>query len=100
MQKYKTKYQIDVEILNIVNFLHTVDITVIQAKNINVKKKKEFCFCSSSETNKLKIFKLQKRACRVILGYNVDNIHEGMKSLKIMSVYDRLYNLCIKLPPI
>ena len=54
----------------------------------------DFCniiWGSSSETNKLKIFKLQKRACRVILDYNVEDIHEAMKSLKIMSVYDRLY---------
>ena len=54
----------------------------------------DFCnivWGSSSDTNKLKIFKLQKRACRVILDYNVDDIHEAMKTLKIMSVYDRLY---------
>ena len=54
----------------------------------------DFCnivWGSSSETNKFKIFKLQKRACKVILDYNVDDIHEAMKSLKIMSVYDRLY---------
>ena len=54
----------------------------------------DFCnivWGSSSETNKLKIFKLQKRACKVILDYNVDDIHEAMKTLKIMSVYDRLY---------
>ena len=29
--------------------------------------------------------------CKVILDYNVDDIHEAMKTLKIMSVYDRLY---------
>ena len=54
----------------------------------------DFCnivWGSSSDTNKLKLFKLQKRACRVILDYNVDDIHEAMKTLKIMSVYDRLY---------
>ena len=54
----------------------------------------DFCniiWGSSSETNKLKIFKLQKRACRVILDYNEEDIHEAMKSLKIMSVYDRLH---------
>ena len=54
----------------------------------------DFCnivWGSSSETNKLKIFKLQKRACKVVLDYNVDDIHEAMKTLKIMSVYDRLY---------
>ena len=27
----------------------------------------------------------------MILDYNVDDIHEAMKTLKIMSVYDRLY---------
>ena len=28
---------------------------------------------------------------RLLLDYNVDDIHEAMKTLKIMSVYDRLY---------
>ena len=54
----------------------------------------DFCnivWASSSESNKLKIFKLQKRACKVILDYNVDNSTDAMKSLKIMSIYDRLY---------
>ena len=54
----------------------------------------DFCniiWGSSSETNKLKILRLQKRACRVILDYNVDDVNEAMKTLKIMSVYDRFY---------
>ena len=54
----------------------------------------DFCnivWGNSSETNKLKILRLQKRACRVILDYNVDDINEAMKTLKIMSVYDRFY---------
>ena len=54
----------------------------------------DFCnivWGSSSESNKLRIFKLQKRACRVILDFNVDDASEAMKSLKIMSIYDRLY---------
>ena len=54
----------------------------------------DFCsivWGSSAESNKIKIFKLQKRACRVILDYNVDDTSEAMKTLKIMSVYDRLY---------
>ena len=45
---------------------------------------------SSSESNKLKIFKLQKRACKIILDYNIDNSRKAMKSLKIMSIYDWL----------
>ena len=54
----------------------------------------DFCsivWGSASEANKLKIYRLQKRACRVILDYNVDNSREAMKSLKIQSVYDRLF---------
>ena len=54
----------------------------------------DFCnivWGNSSKTNKLKILRLQKRACRVILDYNVNDITEAMKTLKIMSVYDRFY---------
>ena len=39
----------------------------------------------------MKIFRLQKRACRVILDYNVEDSNEVMQSLKILSVYDRLF---------
>ena len=46
---------------------------------------------SSSETNKMKIHKMQKRACKVILDYNVDDSNEKMDSLNILSIYDRLY---------
>ena len=54
----------------------------------------DFCnivWGSSSESNKLKILKLQKRACRIILDYNVADFTDAMKSLKIMTIYDRLY---------
>ena len=44
-----------------------------------------------TETNKFKILKLQKQACRVILNYNVENSQEAMRSLKIQSVYDRMF---------
>ena len=54
----------------------------------------DFCsivWGSSSDANKLKIFKLQKRACKIIFDFNVDDVSEAMKSLKIMSIYDQLY---------
>ena len=54
----------------------------------------DFCnivWGSSSECNKLKILRLQKRACKVILDYQVEDSKEAMSSLKIMSIYDRLY---------
>ena len=55
----------------------------------------DFCnivWGSTSETNKLKIFRLQKRACRVILDYNIEgDSQDAMRSLKIQSIYDRFY---------
>ena len=54
----------------------------------------DFCsivWANSSESNKMKILKMQKRACRVILDYNVNDTHEAFRSLKILSVYDRLF---------
>ena len=41
---------------------------------------------NTCESTKMKIFKLQKRACHIILDYNVDYSHEAMGSLKIMSI--------------
>ena len=38
-----------------------------------------------------RIFRLQKRACKIILDYNVDDVMENMQDLKILTVFDRLY---------
>ena len=54
----------------------------------------DFCsivWANSSESNKMKILKMQKHARRVILDYNVNDSHEAFRSLKILSVYDRLF---------
>ena len=54
----------------------------------------DFCnivWANSCEANKMKMFKLQKRACRVILDYKVEDSSEALRSLKILSVYDRLF---------
>ena len=54
----------------------------------------DFCnivWGGTSEANKMMIFRLQKRACRVILDYNVDDSEEAMKSLNIHSIYDRVF---------
>ena len=45
---------------------------------------------NSCESNKMKIFRLQKHACRVILDYKDENTHEALSSLKILSIYDCL----------
>ena len=39
----------------------------------------------------MKVFKLQKLACPVILDYNVEDSNEAMQSLKFLSVYDQLF---------
>ena len=46
---------------------------------------------TTAQSNLLRLFRLQKRACKIILDYNVDNIFESMKDLKIMTIYERIY---------
>ena len=46
---------------------------------------------STSKTNLLQIERLQKRACRIILDYNIDNVYQFMNDLKIMSVSERIF---------
>ena len=45
----------------------------------------------TSQVNLNRIFRLQKRACKIILDYNVENVLVNMDELKILTVYDRLY---------
>ena len=46
---------------------------------------------NTSQKNLLRLFRLQKRACKIILDYNVDNIFESMENLKIMTIYERIF---------
>ena len=46
---------------------------------------------SSCESSKMKMIRLQKRACPVILYYNVEDPNEAIQSLKSLSVYYRLF---------
>ena len=46
---------------------------------------------STSQTNLMQIEILQKRACRIILNYNIDNVYQSMNDLKIMSVSERIF---------
>ena len=45
---------------------------------------------STSQINAERIFRLQKRACKIILDYNVGNIYQSMEDLKILTVFERL----------
>lgn len=54
----------------------------------------DFCnviWGNTSQSNLLKLYRLQKRACRIILNYEVDDIHAGMNSLKMLSIYERIF---------
>ena len=46
---------------------------------------------SRSKTNLLQIEKLQKRACRIILDYNIDHVYQSINDLKIMSVSEMIF---------
>ena len=46
---------------------------------------------STSKTNLMQIERLQRRACRIILDYNVENIYQSMNDLKIMSMTERVF---------
>ena len=45
----------------------------------------------TSQMNSERIFRLQKRACKIILDYNVDNVFQSMTDLKILTVFERLF---------
>lgn len=46
---------------------------------------------STSLKNKNKIFRLQKRACKIILDYNGEDVRRSMNDLKIMPIFDRVF---------
>ena len=46
---------------------------------------------SMSKTNLMQIERLQKRACRIILDYNCDNVYHSMDNLKIMTISERIF---------
>ena len=46
---------------------------------------------STCKNNLMQIERLQRRACRVILDYNVENIHQSMNEIKIMTVTERVF---------
>ena len=46
---------------------------------------------STSKGNLMQIERLQRRACRIILDYNVENLYQSMNDLKIMSMTERVF---------
>ena len=46
---------------------------------------------NAAKTNLLQLERLQRRACRVILNYNVDDVYQSMNNLKIMSLSERVF---------
>ena len=45
----------------------------------------------TSQINLERIFRLQKRACKIILDYHVENIYQSMEDLKILTVFEILF---------
>ena len=53
-------------------------------------------YCNSvwggtSQRNLGRIYSLQKRACKIILDYQYENIASSMEELKILNIYERIY---------
>ena len=53
-------------------------------------------YCSTiwggtSEYNLNRIYKLQKRAVKIIINYQYDNIANSMDELKILNIYERIF---------
>lgn len=45
----------------------------------------------TSQTNLNRLYKLQKRACKIILDYEYTDIIKSMDDLKILSIYERIF---------
>ena len=45
----------------------------------------------TSQRNLDRIYRLQKRACKIILDYQYDNITDSMEEFKILNIYERIY---------
>lgn len=45
----------------------------------------------TSQRNLDRIYRLQKRACKIILDYQYVNIADSMEELKILNIYERIY---------
>lgn len=54
----------------------------------------DFCniiWGNTSQKNLFRLYKLQKRACRIILNFNVDNVSDSLNELKILTIYERIF---------
>ena len=45
----------------------------------------------TSQRNLDRIYRLQKRVCKIILDYQYDNITDSMEEFKILNIYERIY---------
>ena len=45
----------------------------------------------TSQRNLERLYRLQKRACKIILDYQYENIADSMEELKILNIYERIY---------
>ena len=60
----------------------------------NIQPHLDFCNIiggNTSQTHLLKIYRLQKRACRIILNYEIDDMTENLNKLRILTIYERIF---------
>ena len=48
-------------------------------------------FFYTSQRNLMKIYRLQKRACRSILNYEIDSMVDSLNKLKVLTIYERIF---------
>ena len=54
----------------------------------------DFCniiWGNTSQKNLMKIYRLQNRACRIILNYDIYDMDESMNKIKILTIYERVF---------
>ncbi|MCG8113419.1 MAG: reverse transcriptase domain-containing protein [Candidatus Thiodiazotropha taylori] len=54
----------------------------------------DFCniiWGNTSQGNLLKIYRLQKRACRIILNYEIEDMVSSLNTIKILTIYERIF---------
>lgn len=54
----------------------------------------DFCnviWGNTSQRNLLRLYRLQKRACRIILNYEIDNMVNSFYKIKVLTIYERIF---------
>ena len=81
--KFPDIYESHYFIMNMLNYCHYKTYIQPHIDYCNI------IWGGTSQMNLNKFFCLQKRACKIILDNNVDDVMESMQDLKILTVFDK-----------